>query len=394
MKRLFIICAAAVMCVGSAVAKPQITPIPESAWADEQRAVVAQFWKGPVGNDVKTFVTNPELVRGLAPFANYITNDTTLTPRQSALLILRTAWLTHSDYLWAKHSGGAGLSAPEIRRVAEGPDAKGWTPLEAALLRAADDLHRNSIITTPTWTALAKDFGTPQLMDTTFTVAEFTMLATTLNSIGVEPDAGVVPPLADLARPAMGQRSHDFLSTPRIPPLAPEKWTPEVRKLIDPTNAGRPVIGVLRTFAQHPAMYVKRQTISDHIRSHTSLTPRQRELIIMRILYRCSGHGEWSLHGAGAPNFGIEAAEIQRTAVPGYAGWSAADANMMRAVDEIYDNDKVSAETWAALKGQFEDRQIMDLLVTAGGYRMVAMAINTFGVPLEPGRVMIPVTTP
>ena len=393
MKRVLMLCAAVVW-AGSAMAAPRIMPLAESAWTDEQKAVVAEFWKGAVGNDVKTFVTNPELVRGVAPFANYITTDTTLTPRQRALLILRTAWLTGSNYLWGKHATASGLSAPEIRRVAEGPDARGWTALEAALLRAADDLHRNSIITTPTWTTLAKDFGTAQLIDTTFTVAEFTMLSTTLNSIGVEPDAGAQPMPTDVPRPAMGPRGHDFLPTPRIPPLAPEAWTPEVKKMLDPTNAGRPVIGVLRTFAQHPAMYVKRQTISDHIRSHTSLTPRMRELTIMRILYRCSGHGEWSLHGAGAGNFGIEPAEVQRTATPGYAGWSDADANMMRAVDEIYDTDKVSPETWTALKGQFEDRQIMDLLVTAGGYRMVAMAINTFGVPLEAGRVMIPVNTP
>ncbi len=389
MRRFAIICAAVVW-AGSAVAAPRIAPVAESAWTDEQKAVVADFWKGPVGNDVRTFVTNPELVRGLSPFANYIINDTTLTPRQRSLLMLRTAWLCGSDYLWGKHAKGAGLSAPEIRRIAEGPDAKGWTPLEAALLRAADDLHRDSIITTPTWLALSKDFGTAQLIDTTFTVAEFTMLATTLNSIGVAPDVGAAPFPSDVPRPVMGRRGHDFLTTPRIPALPPEQWTPEVRAMLDPTNAGRSVIGVLRTFAQHPAMYVKRATISDHIRSHTSLTPRMRELLIMRILARTSGHGEWSLHGAGAGNFGIMPEEVQRTAVPGYAGWSPADANMMRAVDEIYDADKVSAETWAALKGQLEDRQIMDLLVTAGGYRMVAMAINTFGVQLEPGRVMIP----
>ena len=53
------------------------------------------------------------------------------------------------------------------------------------------------------------------------------------------------------------------------------------------------------------------------------------------------------------------------------------------AVDEIYATDVVSEATWKELGAQFDRKQLLDVLITAG-YRMVSMALNTFGVLLEP----------
>ena len=72
------------------------------------------------------------------------------------------------------------------------------------------------------------------------------------------------------------------------------------------------------------------------------------------------------------------------------AGWSADDAAILRAVDELYENDAVSEPTWKALGAQFDRKQLLDVLITAGGYRMVSMALNTFGVPLEPDSEPLP----
>ncbi len=394
MRRFLILSAAVVMYAAGAAAEPRIAPALESAWTPEQREMVATYWKGPVGNDVRTFAVNPALVKGISPFANYILSESTLSPRHRALLILRAAWLAESDYLWGKHAkqaAEAGLSAAEIQRIAEGPAAKAWPAFEAALLRAADELHNDSSISTPTWTTLAGQYSKAQLIDATFTVAEFTMIATTLNSLRVEPDKGFAALPKNVARPKAGARGFEPVATPRIPPLMPEQWTPEQAALVDPKGLRKPVFAVLSAFVQHPAMYVKRQTISDHIRGGTSLTTRVREMAILRILARCRGDAEWSGHVAGGKNAGIAEADIPRLAAPGYAGFAPADADIVRAVDELYDANRVSDETWKALSAQFDQRQLMDLLVTAGGYRMVAMAINAFGVPLEPGRERVPV---
>jgi alkylhydroperoxidase family enzyme len=66
------------------------------------------------------------------------------------------------------------------------------------------------------------------------------------------------------------------------------------------------------------------------------------------------------------------------------------DTALLQAVDELYRDDVVSDVTWKALAATFDTRQLLDVLTTIGGYRMVSMALNTLGVQLEPGAERFP----
>jgi 4-carboxymuconolactone decarboxylase len=395
MRRLVnIACVLVVMAAANAAAQPRIAPLPESAWTDEHRSLVA-IYAGAAGsgNDFRTLLRHPALIRGAMPFANYITRESTLPPRHRELLILRTAWLCRSEYLWSKHASraaAAGLSAQDVARVSAGADAAGWDPFEAMLLRAADELHRASFISTPTWNALAARYSRQQLMDATFTIAELTMLAMTDNSVRVERDATFTSRMPDAPRPAPGPRAHQPLASPRVEPLAASQWTPEIRAMLDPSGSGRDIAAVYRTFAQHPKLYPPRQLLSEYIRTQATLAPRIREMLILRIGYLCGSAYEWAAHAPAGRRAGLTDAEIARLASPGYDGWNAADAAIVRAVDELYAEDVISDATWKALAAQFDERQLLDLLITTGGYRMVSMALNTFGVPAEPNSEPLP----
>lgn len=50
----------------------------------------------------------------------------------------------------------------------------------------------------------------------------------------------------------------------------------------------------------------------------------------------------------------------------------------------------ISDATWKALDDQFDERQLLDVLITTGGYRMVSMVLNTFGVAAEPNSEPFP----
>ena len=63
---------------------------------------------------------------------------------------------------------------------------------------------------------------------------------------------------------------------------------------------------------------------------------------------------------------------------------------LLRASDELYRDDMISDATWSALAARLDTRQLLDVLTTSGGYRMVSMALNTLGVQLEPGAVRFP----
>ena len=75
----------------------------------------------------------------------------------------------------------------------EGPDADGWSTHDAALLRAADELHQHSRISDPTWGTLAETYDAEQLIEATMVVGHYHMLAFAVNSFGVELDEGLEP---------------------------------------------------------------------------------------------------------------------------------------------------------------------------------------------------------
>jgi len=178
------------------VSKARILPLPASEWTDAHRAVLGSMAQGERTIDVfKTCLKNLELCRAWMPFAQYVLSATNGVPRrEKELLILRTSWLCRADYDWAHHvpsAKRAGLSDEEIARIVKGPLANEWTPFDAMVLQAADELHRDQHITDATWKALAERYNERQLMDLVFTVGEYTMVSMFLNSAGVQLEAGM-----------------------------------------------------------------------------------------------------------------------------------------------------------------------------------------------------------
>ena len=55
------------------------------------------------------------------------------------------------------------------------------------------------------------------------------------------------------------------------------------------------------------------------------------------------------------------------------------------ATDELLAEKCLGDESWQALGERFSTEQMMDFVFTVGQYAMLAMALNSFGVQLEPG---------
>ena len=175
----------------------RILPLATSDWTADDRAILGSMARGDETIDVfKTCLRHTELCRNWMPFTRYILGSTsTLPPRDREILILRTSALSHADYDWGHHvpaAKRAGLSDEEIARIAKGSDARGWSAFDAALLLAADELHRDQFITDATWTALSKTYNEKQMMDAIFTVGQYTMVSMFLNSASVQREPGIV----------------------------------------------------------------------------------------------------------------------------------------------------------------------------------------------------------
>jgi alkylhydroperoxidase family enzyme len=383
--------------VAASAGSPRIAPLPESSWNDTQRTLAAEFGHaGAPGNDLAIYLHHPVLAKNIMPFERYIATGSTLSARDREILILRTAAVSRSEYVWAHHAESArnaGLGNDDLSRIARGPDAPGWSPFDATLLRTADQLHTSAFVDDPTWKALAARYDTRQLIDAVFTVAEFTMIAGTVNSLAVQLEAGLRDRLpSDGPAPATATRNNERLigGRARITPLDPSEWSPEVRQWLDRSGSGRPVAAIYRTYARHLPMDQPRTLVSEHIRQTSTLSPRVRELLIMRIGLVCRSEYEWAAHAPAGRRAGISDADVQRIVSGPDTPGDPADTALLRAVDELHQHDVVSDATWTALSASFDTRQLLDVLITIGGYRMVSMALNTFGVQLEPGAERFP----
>ena len=180
---------------------PRIPPLPPEDWDGEVKQILEAVPGGAESrlgdnNVFPTLAQHPELFRAWLRFAGYLLTSGKLSGRDRELLILRTAVNCHSSYEWGQHvriSLAGGIEREVIDRVPDGPEADGWSPHDAALLRAADELHTGSRISDETWGALAETYGTEELIEVALVVGHYQMLAGALNSFGVELDEGLEP---------------------------------------------------------------------------------------------------------------------------------------------------------------------------------------------------------
>jgi 4-carboxymuconolactone decarboxylase len=176
---------------------PRIAPLPPTEWDDDTREQLGKMLDGPDGSPLNifaTFANHPKLLKRWLVFASHVLSKSELPERDRELLILRTGWRCRSRYEWGQHVAigrRVGLDDADIARLTEGPDAPGWSAFDAALVRAADELHDDACISDPTWAVLAARYDTKQLLEVPFTVGQYHLVAFALNSCKVQLDAGV-----------------------------------------------------------------------------------------------------------------------------------------------------------------------------------------------------------
>jgi alkylhydroperoxidase family enzyme len=177
------------------LATPRLAPLSDAEVDPEIRE---RFGASPMLNIFRTFAHHPKLLKRWLVFGNHVLAHSTLPPRERELAILRVGWLCRAGYEWGQHvviARQSGVSDAEVERIADGPDAPGWSDAERALLRAVDELRADAFIGDATWAALAKHFSKQQVLDLIFAVGQYQLVSMALNSLGVQPDSPDLPTL-------------------------------------------------------------------------------------------------------------------------------------------------------------------------------------------------------
>lgn len=172
------------------------------------------------------------------------------------------------------------------------------------------------------------------------------------------------------------------LEKPRLDPLDPEAMDEELRSRF----GDGPILNIFRTLAHHPKLMKRWLVFGNHILAKSTLSPRDRELAILRVGWLCKAEYEFAQHRAIALDSDVTAEEIERvTKGPQAPGWSEQEVALLTATDELVEDAFVSDATWKSLSAFYSTEQLMDLVFTVGQYNLVSMALNTLGVQLEEG---------
>lgn len=188
------------------------------------------------------------------------------------------------------------------------------------------------------------------------------------------------------------------LTHPRIEPVDLDRLDADQRAALEPffaTDGGRVgggrILNIFRTLAHAPKALTAFLGWGNYILSrHSALSPRNRELVILRTGWNCRSGYEWTQHKRIGLDSDLSGDEIERIkAGPDAAGWSDLDRAMLRATDELTSDHFVTDATWAAL-APLGDKGRMDLVMTVGQYTQVSMILNSFGVQVEDGWTVDP----
>ena len=176
------------------------------------------------------------------------------------------------------------------------------------------------------------------------------------------------------------------LATPRLDPIQPEDWTDEIKKILQPNVEKGTVFNIFKTLSHHPDLFRRWLVFGNHVLFKSTLPPRERELIILRIGWLCEAEYEWAQHVLIGKEAGLTAEEIDRIkAGPNARGWNEADKLLLQATDELRKDVCITDATWNGLCQHFDKKQLMDVVFAVGQYNLVSMALNTLGVQLDEG---------
>lgn len=176
------------------------------------------------------------------------------------------------------------------------------------------------------------------------------------------------------------------LDAPRLKPIPQADWSDEVQKILQPNVEQGSVFNIFKTLAHHPDLLRRWLVFGNHVLFKSTLPPRERELVILRIGWLCEAEYEWAQHVKIGKDAGLTDVEIERIkAGPNARGWNEPDTLLLRATDELRRDAFISDATWKGLSAHFDTKQLMDVVFAVGQYNLVSMALNTLGVQLDDG---------
>ena len=181
------------------------------------------------------------------------------------------------------------------------------------------------------------------------------------------------------------------MTVPRIATADPP-FAPEIQSALDRVMPlGVPPLVLFTTLARNPRVF--QRFMAGGLLDKGSITLREREIVVNRTTARCGSEYEWGVHIAFFAEASALTPQQVRATVQGDAGdacWTPRESLLIRMVDALHDDAAIDDALWAALRGEFDEAQMIELIVLAGFYHMVSFVTNGLHLPLEDGAARFP----
>lgn len=173
---------------------------------------------------------------------------------------------------------------------------------------------------------------------------------------------------------------------PRVPPLELDEVADELKPIIEKWP-----YRLHRTLAHSPKIMQAWMVFAEPVLLENSLSPRDREIAILRIAWNAQSAYEWGMHHMVARRIGMSEDDIAATTkAPEETGFTTHEQALMGAVDDIMSGWKIGDDNWAVLAGTFTPQNFVDLSLLVGEFLLVAITLNSLGVEPEDGLDPLP----
>jgi 4-carboxymuconolactone decarboxylase len=178
-------------------------------------------------------------------------------------------------------------------------------------------------------------------------------------------------------------------ATPRIAPLEPP-FEPEAASQLErwmPPGSGIEPLALFRTLVRHERLAARMRPLGAGILGREASVPIElREVMIDRTCALTGAEYEWGVHVAAfAATAGLDEEQVRSTAAGSHLDpcWDERQAAVMALCEELHETSTISDELWGRIENHFSTEQIIELIVTAGWYHVIAYICNGLRVPLE-----------
>jgi 4-carboxymuconolactone decarboxylase len=167
----------------------------------------------------------------------------------------------------------------------------------------------------------------------------------------------------------------------RLPYVDPEQAAPEVREALE----ALPPLNIFRTLAHAETSLRPALRLGQSILMAQQLDARLRELAILRVARLTGAEYEWVQHVAIGRAVGVteeQVAALERDDAEA-ACFDDRERLALRVTTEVVEDDGTSEATLAAARDVFSSREVVELIVAAGYYQLLAALMNSVDIDLD-----------